>query len=172
MDVEVFITYRYNRLTTLNGESMIPSSARQEYSRQHRSETLLYLIVPLLVTVFIVLLGVVVVLLLPRQLQVGLLADWMVTVMVFCPSLICTTVVCIGLIIAVVLMGRANRAALRPLQKMNELADSVADRTAKAAESVNSATVNAASRFAFLDRLLNVFELSVDDKDTKENHHD
>ena len=151
---------------------MIPSPAKQEHSRQHRSETLLYLIVPLLVTVFIVLLGVVIVLLLPRQMQVGLLADWMATVMVFCPSLICTTVVCIGLILGVVLMGRANRAALRPLQKMNEFADTVADRTAKAAETVNNATVNAASRFAFLDRLLNVFELPVEDKDTKENHHD
>ena len=71
-----------------------------------------------------------------------------------------------------VLMSRANSAALRPLQKMNELTQSVADRTTKAAESVNNATVNAASRFAFLDRLLNVFELPVDDKDTKENHHD
>ena len=151
---------------------MTPSPAKQEYLRQHRRETLLYLIVPLLVTVFIVLLGVAVVLLLQRQLQVSLLSDWMMTVMVFCPSLICTTVVCIGLILAVVLMSRANSAALRPLQKMNELTQSVADRTTKAAESVNNATVNAASRFAFLDRLLNVFELPVDDKDTKENHHD
>ena len=151
---------------------MIPSPTKQEYIRQHRRETLVYLIVPLLVTIFIVLLGIAAVLLLPRQLQVGLLADWMATVMIFCPSLICTTVVCIGLILAVVLMGRANRAALRPLQKVNELAESVADRTAKAAGSVNSATVNAASRFAFLDRMLNIFELPVDDKDTKENHHD
>ena len=151
---------------------MTPSPAKQEYLRQHRRETLLYLIVPLLVTVFIVLLGVAVVLLLQRQLQVSLLSDWMMTVMVFCPSLICTTVVCIGLILAVVLMSRANSAALRPLQKMNELSQSVADRTTKAAESVNNATVNAASRFAFLDRLLNVFEMPVDDKDTKENHHD
>ncbi len=151
---------------------MIPSPTKQEYIRQHRRETLVYLIVPLLVTIFIVLLGIATVLLLPRQLQVGLLADWMATVMIFCPSLICTTVVCIGLMLAVVLMGRANRAALRPLQKVNELAESVADRTAKAAESVNSATVNAASRFAFLDRMLNIFELPVDDKDTKENHHD
>jgi len=151
---------------------MTSSPAKQDYLRQHRRETLLYLIVPLLVTVFIVLLGVGVVLLLQRQLQVSLLADWMLTVMVFCPALICTTVACIGLIVAVVLMSRANRAAVRPLQKMNDLTQSVADRTTKAAESVNSATVNAASRFAFLDRLLNIFELPVDDKDTKDNHHD
>jgi len=52
MDVEVFIRYRYNRLTTLNGESMTPSPAKQEYLRQHRRETFLYLIVPLFVTVF------------------------------------------------------------------------------------------------------------------------
>ncbi len=149
---------------------MTSSPANQENIRQHRRETLLYLIVPLLVTVFIVLLGVIVVLLLQRQLQVSLLADWMATVMVFCPSLICTTVVCIALFAAVVLMSRANRAALRPLQKVNELTQSVADRTTKAAESVNNATVNVASRFAFLDRLLNIFELPDDNKDTKENH--
>ena len=103
--------------------------------------------------------------------QVGVLADWIVTVMVFCPALLCTTVACIGLILAIVLMSRANRAAVAPLKKMNEITQSVADRTTKAAESVNNATVNAASRFAFLDRLLNIFELPVEDKDTKENHN-
>ena len=151
---------------------MTPSPAKQEYLREFRRETLLYMIVPLLVTVFIVLLGVMGVLLLQRQLQVSLLADWIVTVMVFCPSLICSTVICIGLIVAIFLMSRATRAALKPLQKMNELTQSVADRATKAADSVNTATVNAASRFAFLDSLLNIFELSADDKDTKENHHD
>ena len=151
---------------------MTPSPANQEYLRQHRRETFLYLIVPLFVTVFIVLLGIAIVLLLQRQLQVSLLADWMLTIMVFCPALICTTVICIGLFIVIVLMSRANRAAVRPLQKVNELTQSVADRTTKAAESVNNATVNAASRFAFLDSLLNIFELPVDDKDAKENHDD
>jgi len=167
MDVEVFLRYRYNRHTTLIGESMTPP-VKPDYLRQHRRETLLYLIVPLLVTVFIVLLGLVAVLLLQRQLQVGLLADWMVTVMVFCPALICATVACIGLIVAIVLMSRANRAAIKPLQKMNEVTQSVADRTTKAAESVNNATVNAASRFAFLDGLLSIFDLPADDKDSKE----
>src|SRR4051812_44918947 len=123
MDVEVLVRCRYNPLTTLNGECMTLTPAKQEYLRQHRRETLLYVIVPLLVTVFIVLLGIAAVLLLQRQLQVSILADWLVTVMVFCPALICTTVICIGMILVVALMTRANRAAVRPLTKMNELAD-------------------------------------------------
>jgi hypothetical protein len=151
---------------------MTSSPTKQDYLRQHRRETFLYLIVPLLVTVFIVLLGVAIVLLLQRQLQVSLLADWMLMVMVFCPALICTTALCIGLFVVIALMSRANRAARQPLQKVNELAQSAADRTTKAAESVNNMTVNAASRFAFLDSLLNIFELPTDNKDTKENHHD
>jgi hypothetical protein len=151
---------------------MTSSPTKQDYLRQHRRETFLYLIVPLLVTVFIVLLGVAIVLLLQRQLQVSLLADWMLMVMVFCPALICTTALCIGLFVVIVLMSRANRAARQPLQKMNELAQSAADRTTKAAESVNNMTVNAASRFAFLDSLLNIFDLPTDNKDTKENRHD
>ncbi len=151
---------------------MTPSPVRQEQTRQHRRETLLYFIVPLVVTVFIVLLGIVVTLLLQSQLQVSILADWMAMVLVFCPALICTTVFCILLFAGIVLMNRANRAAVRPLEKVNEIAQSVADRTSKAAETVNNATVNAASRFAFLDRLLNIFELPDDNKDMKENHHD
>ena len=151
---------------------MTSSPTKQDYLRQHRRETFLYLIVPLLVTVFIVLLGVAIVLLLQRQLQVSLLADWMLMVMVFCPALICTTALCIGLFVAIALMGRASRAARQPLAKVNELAQSAADRTTKAAESVNNMTVNAASRFAFLDSLLNIFELPTDNKDTKENRHD
>lgn len=151
---------------------MTPSPIRQEQLRQHRRETLLYLIVPLLVSVLIVLLGIVAVLLLQRQLQVSLLADWMLTVFVFCPSLICSTVICILLMAGVALMGRASKAAARPLEKLNTLTESVAEKTTKAADSVNAATVNAASRFAFLDSLLNVFELPDAKKDTKENSHD
>lgn len=151
---------------------MTPSPVRQEQIRQHRRETFLYVIVPLLVTIFLVLLGIVVTLLLQRQLQVSLLADWMATALVFCPTLICTTVFCILLFAGIFLMNRANRAAVRPLEKVNAITESVAERTAKAADSVNSATVNAASRFAFLDGLLNIFELPENNKDTKENNHD
>ncbi len=148
---------------------MTPSPIRQEQIRQHRRETLLYLILPLVVTFLIVLLGIVVVLLLQRQLQVSLLADWIATVLVFCPAMICTTVACILLFTGIFLMNRANRAAVRPLEKMNELVETVADRTTKAADSVNATTVNAVSRFAFLDRLFNIFELPDDNKDMKEN---
>lgn len=79
MAVEVFVRYRYNRIMTANGESMTSSPVQQEHIRQHRRETFVYMIVPLMVTVFIVLLGIVIVLLLQRQLQVSLLADWMMT---------------------------------------------------------------------------------------------
>lgn len=149
---------------------MSTSPAQQEHLRQHRRETVMYMIVPLAVTVFIVLLGVVVIFLLPRQPQVGILADWMMMVMVLCPALICTTAISIVLIVAVVLMRRANRLATRPLQQLNEMSQKVADQTTKAAESVNAATINAASRFAFLDRLFNIFDMP--DKDTKANHHE
>ncbi len=151
---------------------MTPAPAQQEHIRQHRRETLLYLIVPLLVTVFIVLFGIVVVLTLQRQLQVSLLADWMMTIMVFCPALICTTAVCIMLFGAVALMSRANQAVVRPLQQLNEVTQSVADRTTKAAESVNNVTINAATRFAFLDRLLSAFDLPDEDTNMKEDPHD
>lgn len=151
---------------------MTPSPAKQDHIRQHRRETLLYLIVPLLVTVFIVLLAVAVVLLLERQIQVSLLADWMMTILVFCPALLCTTIVCISLVAAVVLMSRAGHPVLRPFQKVNEVTQMAADRTAKAAETVNNTTVNVASRFAFLDRLLSAFDMPDDNEEAKENHHD
>jgi hypothetical protein len=147
---------------------MTQSSVRQEQIRQHRRETLLYVIVPLLVSVFIVLLGIVAVLLLQRQLQVDVLANWMAIVLVFCPAMLCTTVACILLFTGIFLMNRANRAAVKPLEKMNELAETAADRTARAAASINNTTVNVASRFAFLDRLLSTFDLPADNKDMEE----
>lgn len=147
---------------------MTPSPVQQEHIRQHRRETFIYLIVPLLLTVFIVLLGVVIVLLLQRQLQVSLLADWMVTVMMFCPALICSTIVCIMLCAAIFLMGRANQSLVRPLEQMNEATQSVADRAANVTHSINQTTIKAASQFAFFDRLLGIFDLPPEDKDTKE----
>lgn len=151
---------------------MTSSPVQQEHIRQHRRETFVYMIVPLMVTVFIVLLGIVIVLLLQRQLQVSLLADWMMTVMMFCPAMICTTVLSIGLFAAIALMSRANQAVLKPLEKLNELTQSAADRATQATESINQVTIKAASRFAYFDRLLNIFDLPPEDKDTKENQND
>ncbi len=111
---------------------MTSSPVQQEHIRQHRRETFVYMIVPLMVTVFIVLLGIVIVLLLQRQLQVSLLADWMMTVMMFCPAMICTTVLSIGLFAAIALMSRANQAVVKPLEKLNELTQSAADRATQA----------------------------------------
>lgn len=149
---------------------MPTSSAQQEQVRQHRRETWLYMIVPLAVTIFLVLLGIVVVLLLQRQLQVSLLADWMLTIMLLCPALLCTTVICILLFAAIALMSRAQRAAAQPLQRLQEVTNQVAERTTKAADSVNEVAINAASRFAFLDRLFNIFDAPSEDK--KADHHD
>ena len=151
---------------------MTPSPAKQDYVRQHRRETLLYFIVPLLVTVFIVLLGVVVVLLLQRQLQLSILADWMMTVMVCCPALLCTTVICVGLMAGVALVGRSGGSVLRPVHKLSDLTQNAAERTTRTTDAVNKATVNIASRFAFLDRLLGMFDTPADDNEKRENHND
>lgn len=144
---------------------------RQSYDREHRRETLLYLIVPLMVAVVTVLAAVVVVLLLQRQMQVSIIADWMLTVFVLCPAVVCGFVMCVLLITMVVLMNRAQEAILRPVRWADEKSQNVAARADQVADTIRQKIISFASNFAFLDRILSIFDEPTDEEEKKEDNN-
>jgi hypothetical protein len=131
---------------------------RQTSQQQHRRETILYLIVPMIGVGMIVLGGGAIALLLPRRAQVSILSDWMLIVMVLCPAVLCLFGVCIALIVAVAGMNRLHDAATKPLDRLETLSTTLTEKTTQATDAVAQQTVNVSARFAFIDRLLNMFD--------------
>jgi hypothetical protein len=62
------------------------------------------------------------------------------------------------MILAIVGMNRAHQAVSKPLQRVEILSATLRDRTVQTADAVNRQTVNASVKFAFVDRLLAIFD--------------
>ncbi len=143
---------------------MATVSKRPTSQQQHRRETILYLIVPMIVAGVLVLAGGVIAFLLPRRLQVSLISDWMLSVFVLCPAVLCLFGICMVLIVAVAAMNRLHELTTKPLDRLEDMSQTVAEKTAKVSEAVNQQTINVSSRFAFIDRFLSVFDIPEDEK--------
>lgn len=121
-------------------------------------ETLRWIILPIMGVLALVLLGIVAVLLLPKRLQVSIIADWLVTILFLCPTVLCLFPICVGLMAAVVGMNRAHNVVSKPLQRVESLSATIKDRTIQTTDTVNRQTINASVKLAFIDRLLAVFD--------------
>lgn len=141
---------------------MTVTSGRRESDLQHQREIRLYLIVPMIVAVLIVLAGGVAVLMLPRRLQVSIVADWMASFFFFCPAILCLFAVCMILIVTVVAMNKLHDQAAKPMNKLEDLSQTLVEKTAGLTDTINEKTVGYSTRFAFLDRFLNVFDPPAD----------
>ncbi len=118
----------------------------------------LTMIWPLLGAVVLFLLGIIIVLVLPRRLQVSLISDWLLTVLVLCPMVICMFPLVIGIIALIAGMNQLHQTTAKPLRRLSALSQTMADRTVQTTTVINEKTVDASSRFAFLERLLSVFD--------------
>lgn len=126
--------------------------------RDRQRETLRYLLLPMVVALLVVLLGAAAVMLLPQRSQVSIIADWMMSVLVLCPVVICLFPVCVGLIVAIAAMNRLHDSAAKPLRRAEDWSRTLVDRTTKTTDIVNQRTVSVSSRFAFIDRLFSAFD--------------
>lgn len=133
-------------------------TSRPELDRQHRRETFIYLTLPLLFTVGLALGGVVIVLLLQRQIQVAIIADWMVTVMMCCPAILCLYVIAVGVMSAAVLAGRAVKYAERPLEGLVDKTDEVAARATHMTDMIREQIASLKSKFSFLEPYFKIFD--------------
>jgi hypothetical protein len=146
------------------GNGMATASKRPTSQQQHRRETILYLIVPMIVTGVLVLAGGAAVILLPRRLQVSLVSDWMLSVFVLCPVVLCLFTICMLLMVAVAAMNRLHDIVTKPLDQIENVSQTMVEKTAQVTETINNKTVDMSSRFAFIDRFLSVFDVPEDEK--------
>jgi hypothetical protein len=146
---------------------MATSSNQQDSEQRHRRETILYLIVPMIGAGVIVLAGGVMTMLLPRRQQVTTLSDWVLTIVVLCPSVVCLFAICLILIVAVASMNKLHSMAAKPLTRLEDVSETMVERTSQATDSINEKTVDFGARFAFLDRILSAFDPPSENGDDK-----
>ena len=117
-----------------------------------------WIVLPIVGVGALVLLGTIIVLILPGRFQVSLIADWLVSVLFLCPMVVCLFPLCLLMILAIVGMNKAHQAVAKPLQRVETLSATLRDRTVQTTDAINRQTINASVKFAFIDRLLAVFD--------------
>lgn len=147
-----------------------PDKGQITSKANHNLETVRWIVLPIVGVGALVLVGTIIVLILPGRLQVSLIADWMLSVLLLCPMVLCLFPFCLLMILAIVGMNRAHQAVSKPLQRVETLSATLRDRTIQTTDAVNRQTINASVKFAFIDRLLAVFDPPVSPPDdlTKE----
>jgi hypothetical protein len=124
----------------------------------HRREILRYIVLPTVGLIALIGLGVGIVLLLPKPGQVSLVADWMLTVFFLCPVMLCLFPIVILMVAAIAGMNKLHDKTLSPLKRLEHMAATLNTNVAQLTDSINHKTVDASVKFAFLDRLLSIFD--------------
>ena len=87
--------------------------------------------------------------------------------MVLCPAVLCLFVICLLLMVAVAGMNKLHQIAAQPLDRLEEVSQTIADKATEATDLINEKTVGLSARFAFIDRLLSVFDSPSENGDEK-----
>ena len=135
-----------------------PNGARSPAEMASQRDTLRFIVLPMMGLGLLVLGGAVITLLLPEQLQVSLIADWLFSVLFLCPLVLCTFPIFILLVVAVVGLNRVYDNATHPLRRLETLSLSLKDQSEGAMDAVSRFVIEASVRFAFIERLLGIFD--------------
>lgn len=134
------------------------SNRQVQAEKTHRRETRLQIILPFVAGVVLVLVGGIIALLLPKRLQVSLIADLMLTVLVLCPAALCLFAVAIGFVAAAAGAGKLHGSLGSALSRVEGLSARVLEQSGRVTDVINRQTIGLSARFAFLDKLLGVFD--------------
>lgn len=135
-----------------------PPLERPDFTKIHRRETRVYVILPMIVTSVIFLAAVAVVLLFPQQAQVALVADWMGMIFLLCPSILCLFLVCVILFALVGAMSSAQRASSHSLNKAADFVQHFTGQITGINQDISRRASDLGVRWAFFDRLLGIFD--------------
>ena len=130
----------------------------RESARQHRRDTWWRIIAPTII-VFLLLMAILGgVLLLPRLAQVSIVSDFVLTILVLCPLVLCFLPVTILSVVAIFGLNRAHNALKRPLYRLEDYSKTMAERTESVTEQVNRQTIQISARFGALYKVIDKLE--------------
>ncbi|MBN8594527.1 MAG: hypothetical protein J0M33_22405 [Anaerolineae bacterium] len=128
----------------------IPLTPQQAYRRAMRREVYL----PLLLATGVVLAALLVMVLLPTQAQVTVVADWLWTMLVLLPMVICLIPVAIGAVVLTLAAARLPEMARKPLQRGQATVENASDRISSVLEQIQHALITFSTRLAGVERIM------------------
>ncbi|MDX1995729.1 MAG: hypothetical protein SF029_25320 [bacterium] len=153
-----------------------PNVRPLESVKRHRRETLRALTLP---AIFIAVLIIVFVLSLVipgspfrlrEQVQVNIIANWMLMCFVLCPVVLCLFPIYVILMASTFGLNWLHNVSARNLRRAQTASRTIADRTANVSEDFSRRSANFNVRFAFIDALINIFDRY--SREESENAHD
>lgn len=139
----------------------------QDAAAVHAEETRREILVPFLIGVALVVVPVIIALLLPRNNQTGLIADFLLTVFILCPAVICLLPIYLLMVVSAWGVGRLHDGVARPLAQVETFSKSLNTRTESLSDSVARRVISFSARFAKWDSAI----FSTFDR-PKEDRHD
>ncbi|MCA9904508.1 MAG: hypothetical protein KC547_11675 [Anaerolineae bacterium] len=140
-------------MTTINADS-----ALEESRRRHRREVLLYILLPLLGGVLLIGVVMALVLVLPRALQVSLVADFTLTALMLCPLVICLLPFSVGLMTVALVSGRLHGVSAKPLRRVEALSLTMSNRASSLGARLSKLSIQLSAALApLLDWLESAF---------------
>jgi hypothetical protein len=154
-------------MTTITTEEALEQS-----KRRHQREVLRFILLPMLLGGLVIVAVMIVVIALPRALQVSAVADIAMTLFILCPLVLCFLPFSIGLSVLALMSNRVTPAAAKPLRRGEALTLTISQRTASITDKVARASIGFNARLAPLTRWMdNAFtpknEDNHDDKSTR-----
>lgn len=134
-----------------------------ESAQAHRRQTLLRFVLPA-VGVALGLIVLVVLLIVPgsplqlrQPAQIGIIADWMLIWFVLCPVVICLFPIYVLFVVLFFGVTWVHNGTARGLRRVQLASQSLAEKTAVAADRLSRVSIGVNARLAFVDKLHTVF---------------
>lgn len=142
--------------------------------KQHRRETRRQIYWPfgLMIFVFILVMVLVFTVVLPRRVQVSLVADYFTILCFLCPLLLCLFPIYLLAVTALYGVTRLHDSAQSPLTRIERLSQQLNRQATDATDALNQRTIEMSMRFAFLSRLFDIFDRSQATNTTGEDAHE
>ncbi|MCA9884645.1 MAG: hypothetical protein KC708_16820 [Anaerolineae bacterium] len=134
----------------------------------HRKETRRHIWLPFLL-VCLFLLFLILLVALPTdpswRTRASFIADFMSSILIFCPAIICSFVFYMLIALGIYGMNRLHSGARSPLEKVENMTAKIATRVDETTEKINEKVVDANSRIASLTHFMSVFDQPENDDD-------
>lgn len=145
---------------------MTPEQQIEATRRIRRAQVRKEIVLPFLGGVLVLIVIVVIAAFLPSRGHTSFVADFLLTLLILCPAVICMFPIYMLMVFAVYGMGRVNKGIYRPLSAAEGLTNRMKARTETVANTVAERTINVSAQFARLEQT--VLKLAEPDKKPEE----
>lgn len=130
---------------------------QQAYRRAMRREVY----VPMVLASGVVLAALLVMVFLPTRSQVSVVADWLWTMLVLLPMVICLLPLAIGAVVLALAASRLPGMARKPLQRGQTAVDNASERISTVLEQIHHVLIEFSARLAGVERMMPLEEQPV-----------